>query len=47
MLKVKVSDTLTESEFTKYSIDNKIRTQLYIVGLSSTAKKVIPVTITI
>lgn len=47
MLKIKVSDTLSESEFTKYSIDNKIRTQLYIVGLSSTAKKVIPVTIAI
>lgn len=47
MLKIKVSDTLTESEFTKYSIDSKIRTQLYIVGLNSTAKKVIPITITI
>jgi hypothetical protein len=46
-LKVKVSPSLSSTVFTKYSISDVIRTQLYIVGRQSTAKKVIPVRISL
>lgn len=46
-LKVKVSPSLNSSEFTKYSISDVIRTQLYIVGKQSTCKKVIPIRISL
>lgn len=46
-LKVKVTPSLSSNEFTKYSISDTIRTQLYIVGVQSTCKKVIPVRISL
>jgi hypothetical protein len=44
-IKIRTSSNLTSTNFSKYSIDDTIRTQLYVVGNNSSSNKVIPVVI--
>lgn len=44
-IQIRTASSLTSTNFSKYSIDDTIRTQLYVVGNNSSSKKVIPVVI--
>lgn len=44
-IEIRTSSNLTSTNFSKYSIDDTIRTQLYVVGNNSSSNKVIPVVI--
>jgi hypothetical protein len=44
-IQIRTSSNLTSTNFSKYSIDDTIRTQLYVVGNNSSSNKVIPVVI--